>query len=143
VLEGELAPLVGGTTAAQAAEIAALWTEESTHGGVLGTRPTRVGRAAVQQMWTAGMTQRPKDYARRAQVTVASIQWLRPDLVAVDARVFYSGGTRADGTPAPDATEGLFALMTREASRDASREASAWRIAASRIGPISAPAGTP
>ena len=113
--------------------LAALWSDEATHSGLVAGARRRGGRAAIEEMWATGFAQPNRDRARRLSVAVTAIHFIRPDVAAVDALITYTGGRHADDSPRADSSELLFAV--------ASRESGAWMITASRVVPL--PAQTP
>lgn len=128
LLEVVLPTRYGGADSASGRAMAALWTADATHGGLVIGRSPRVGRTAIEALWVGAMAQRPSDYARRLAVRVSTVQVLAAELAAVDAVMTYAGGVRPDGTPQPETRELLYAVLRSTPQ--------GWRIAASRIVPV-------
>jgi uncharacterized protein (TIGR02246 family) len=114
--------------AADAKGVAALWSEKGSHGGLVANARIREGRDSVEQMWASGFAQPSRDPARKVSVSILGIRFLRPDVVAVDARNAYHGGVSAAGILRPDTGELMFVVLMRESGT--------WTIASSRVVPL-------
>lgn len=114
--------------AADAAGVAALWSETGTHSGLVFGARVRDGRESIRQMWATGFSQPSRDAARKVSVTISGVRFVRPDVAVVDAQNTYHGGQGPDGAAKADTGELLFMVLARENG--------AWMITASRVVPL-------
>ena len=115
--------------AADAHGIAPLGADDATHAGLVRGATLRSGPADIARMWNGRFSQPNRERDRRLTAIVTSICFVRAAVAAVGVQITYRGGRASDGAPKPDTGEPLFAV--------ASRENSAWMMAASRIVPLS------
>ena len=114
--------------AADAAGVAALWSETGTHSGLVFGARVRDGRESIRQMWATGFSQPTRDAARKVSVTISGVRFVRPDVAVVDAQNTYHGGQGPDRAPKADTAELLFVVLARENG--------AWTMTASRVVPL-------
>jgi len=116
---------------ADASGTACAWLPDGDHRSLVSNGKVRCGRDELQKAWGQLFTRRSGGASPRLAIDLQACRFLRADVAIVDGVLDVTAIPRSRSYRDGRAMSGFTAAMVREDGQ--------WRIAASRLGPLTAP----